>query len=146
MLQELHILIFLFSLSVLSATVVPAQAALVTFALLAAGRYSSAALMTAACAGTVIGVGINWFLGRYISNFEGKTWFPVKQEYLQKARELFARHGKAALLLAGIPVIGVPVMLAAGAARINFWFFLSVAAPAKCVRFFLVWLIYKGLV
>lgn len=144
--QELHIVIFLFGLSVLSATVVPAQASLVTFALLATGRYSAAVLLTASCAGTVLGVGANWVLGHYIGKFEDKTWFPVKKEYLQKARDLFTKHGKITLLLAGIPVIGDPVMLVAGASKINFWFFLSVAAPAKCVRFFLVWLIYKGLV
>ncbi len=146
MLQELHILLFLGGLSVLSATMVPAQASLVMFALMATGQYAAWKLLAAACAGTVLGVGINWVLGQYLDRMENKTWFPVKKEYLQKARELFARHGKAALLLAGIPIIGDPIMLAAGAARINFWFFLSVAAPAKCVRFFLVWLIYKGLV
>lgn len=146
MLQEMHILIFLFGLSVLSATALPAQASLVTLALMASGKYAPWKLVFAACAGTLIGVSLNWVLGRYVGKLENKAWFPIKKEYLQKARDLFARHGKITLLLAGVPGIGDPVMLVAGAAKINFWFFFSIAAPAKCVRFFIIWLIYLGLV
>ncbi len=146
MLQELHILIFLGGLSVLSATLIPAQASLVMFALMATGKYAAWKLLGVACAGTVLGVGANWVLGHYLSKVEDKAWFPVKKEYLQKAQDLFARHGKITLLLAGVPVIGDPVMLIAGASNINFWLFVSVAAPAKCLRFFLLWLIYLGLV
>lgn len=146
MLQEIHILAFLFGLSVLSATALPAQASLVTLALMASGRYEAWKLVAAACAGTLIGVSINWVLGRYVGGLEDKTWFPVKKEYLQKARDLFARHGTVTLLLAGVPGIGDPVMLIAGALRIKFWLFFSVAAPAKCARFFIIWLIYLGLV
>lgn len=146
MLQEIHILIFLFGLAVLSATALPAQASLVTLALMASGKYEPWKLVAAACAGTAIGVSITWVLGRYVSRVEDKAWFPIKKEYLQKARDLFSRHGTITLLLAGVPGIGDPVMLIAGALRIRFWLFFSVAAPAKCARFFIIWLIYLGLV
>lgn len=145
MLQELHILLFLEGLSVLSATLVPAQASLVMFALMATGQYAAWKLLAAACAGTVLGAGVNWVLGRYLDRLENKTWFPVKKEYLKKAQDLFSRNGSITLLLAGVPIIGDPVMLIAGASKMNFWLFLSVAAPAKCVRFFLLWLIYLEL-
>lgn len=145
MLQELHILIFLGGLSFLSATAVPAQASLVMFALMATGKYAAWKLLAVACAGTVLGVGTNWVLGHYLSTLENKAWFPIKKEYLQKAQDLFTKHGRLTLLLAGVPAIGDPVMLIAGASKINFWLFLSVAAPAKCVRFVLLWLIYLGL-
>ena len=46
MLQELHILLFLGGLSVLSATLVPAQASLVMFALMATGRYAALSVYT----------------------------------------------------------------------------------------------------
>lgn len=144
MLHELHILIFLGGLSVLSATAVPAQASLVMFALMATGKYTAWKLLAVACAGTVAGVSINWWLGHYLSVFENKSWFPIKKEYLQKAQDLFAKHGRITLLLASVPGIGDPVMLIAGASKINFGLFLSVAAPAKCVRFVLLWLIYLG--
>lgn len=145
MLHELHILIFLGGLSVLSATAVPAQASLVMFALMATGKYTAWKLLVVACAGTVAGVSINWWLGHYLSVLENKSWFPIKKEYLQKAQDLFAKHGRLTLLLAGVPVIGDPVMLIAGASKINFGLFLSVAAPAKCVRFVLLWLVYLGI-
>lgn len=145
MLQELHVLLFLGGLSVLSATLLPAQASLVMFALMITGKYAAWKLLAAACAGTVLGVGVNWVLGRYLIKLQDKAWFPVKKEYLQKAQDLFVRHGTVTLLLAGVPVIGDPVMLIAGASKVSFGLFVSVAAPAKCVRFFLLWLLYLGL-
>lgn len=143
---ELHILIFLFFLSIISASIIPAQAELVCFAFLASGKYTPWLLITAACAGTVIGTGINWVLGRYLTHFQDKKWFPVKPEYLHKAEVLFSRHGKITLLLAGVPLIGDPITIAAGAAKTRFSYFISLAAPAKCCRFLIVWLIYLGIV
>ncbi len=146
MLPELHILIFLFCLSVISASIIPAQAELVTFAFLVSGKYTPWLLILAACAGTVLGTSLNWFLGRYLSQFEEKRWFPVKKMYIEKARALFDKHGKVTLALAGIPLIGDPITIVAGAAKVDFGFYMLVAGLAKCARFGIVWLIYKGVV
>ena len=143
---ELHILIFQFFISLISASIIPAQGELVMFALLASGKYRALMLLAAACAGTFIGVSINWVLGRYLSRFQNEKWFPVKSTYLEKARLLFDRHGRAALLLAGIPLIGDPITIMAGALKVNFGFYLLTAGLSKCARYGVVWLIYLGIV
>lgn len=143
---ELHILIFQFFISILSASIIPAQGELIMFAFLATGKYTAWLLVSAACAGTFIGVSANWVLGRYLTRFENDKWFPIKTAYIQKARRLFERHGKATLLLAGIPLIGDPITIVAGAAKVNFGFYLTVAGLAKCTRYGVIWLIYLGIV
>ena len=146
MLPEMHILIFLFCLSIVSASIVPVQAELVTFAFLVSGKYTPWLLMLGACSGTLLGTSLNWVLGRYLSRFEEKRWFPVKKMYIEKARTLFDKHGKITLGLAGIPLIGDPITIVAGAAKVQFGFYMLVAGLAKCARFGVVWLIYKGIV
>lgn len=142
---ELHVLIFLFFVALISATVIPAQAELVLFALLATGEYDEWLLVGAACAGNVLGTSVNWWIGRYINRFQKARWFPVKKKYLKKAERLFQKHGKITLLLAGIPFIGDPITIVAGMLKVNFWFFLPVAGFAKCLRYIFVWAIYQGI-
>ena len=143
---ELHILIFQFVMSVISASIIPAQGELIMFALLASGKYTDWLLLTVACAGTVLGVSINWILGRYLSKFQNEKWFPVKGTYIEKAKTLFDKHGRAALLMAGIPLIGDPITIVAGALKVNFGFYLITAGLSKCARYGLVFLIYMGIV
>lgn len=144
--NELHILIFQFSISLLSASIIPAQGELVMFALLASGKYTAWLLLCAACTGTFLGVGINWILGRYLSQFQNAKWFPVKSSYIEKSKLLFDKHGRAALLLSGVPLIGDPITIVAGALKVNFGFYLLTAGLAKCARYGLVWLLYLGIV
>ncbi|OUO56586.1 YqaA family protein [Candidatus Avelusimicrobium gallicola] len=143
---ELHILIFQFVMSVISASIIPAQGELIMFALLASGKYTDWLLLTVACGGTFLGVSINWVLGRYLSKFQNEKWFPVKGAYIEKAKALFDKHGRAALLLAGIPLIGDPITIVAGALKVNFGFYLVTAGLSKCARYGLVFLIYMGIV
>jgi membrane protein YqaA with SNARE-associated domain len=144
MLPEMHVLIFLFFLSIISASIIPAQAELVTFAFLISGKYTPWLLILVACLGTLSGTSLNWLLGRYLSQFEEKRWFPIKKIYIEKARNLFDKHGKITLGLAGIPLIGDPITIVAGAAKVDFGFYMLVAGLAKCARFGVVWLLYKG--
>ena len=143
---ELHILIFQFFISLISASIIPAQGELVMFALLASGKYTAWLLCCAACGGTLLGVGINWVLGRYLSHFQHAKWFPVKTTYMEKAKLLFDEHGRTALLLAGVPFIGDPITIMAGALKVNFGFYLLPAGLAKCARYGIVWLLYWGIV
>lgn len=143
---ELHILIFQFFIAFLSASLIPIQGALIMLALLASGKYTDWLLVLVACAGTLAGIGINWILGRYLSRFQNEKWFPVKTSYMDKAKLLFDRHGRATLLLAGVPLIGDPITIVAGALRINFGFYFLTAGLSKCAQYGLVWLFYLGIV
>lgn len=52
---EIHILIFQFFISLISASLIPAQGELVMLAFLASGKYTDWLLFTVACAGTLAG-------------------------------------------------------------------------------------------
>lgn len=142
---ETHVLIFLFLISILSATAIPSQSELVLFALLAAGAHDPAILILVATLGSAVGCSLNWLLGRYIKKFENKKWFPIRKKYLIKAENTFKKHGVYTLLLSWVPIIGDPITIAAGTAKVNFFVFLPVASVCKMLRYLFVYVLYKGI-
>ena len=138
---EIHVLIILFFVSIESATVVPPQTDVLLLALLAAKKYSVILLLDAAVAGSVLGGFFNYFIGRYVRVFENKKWFPIKQKYLQQTEDLFKKHGRVALLLVGMPVVGDAVAVTAGMLHINPALFAASAAISRAARYSFLWLI-----
>lgn len=145
MMAEIHVLIILFFVAVESATIVPPQTDVVLLALFAAGQYRAWLLLCAAVAGSVLGGIINYWAGRYIGILEKKKWFPVKQKYLDKAARIFQRHGKMALLLSGMPIIGDAVTICAGMLRVNLFWFVVLAAVSRTARYGFLWALCTGL-
>lgn len=142
---EIHVLIILFVVGVTSAGFLPSQAEVVLFAILATGDYRAWLLVLVTTAGNVTGSVGNYYLGKYISKFKDKKWFPVKEKYLQKAQSLFEQHGPRTLLLAGIPFIGDPLTIAAGMSRVKMWLFLPLVSVSKACRYACVWLLFMGI-
>ncbi|WP_163003916.1 DedA family protein, partial [Pseudomonas viridiflava] len=77
----------------------------------------------------------NWYLGRSIERFRHKRWFPVSERHLDKAQTIYARHGRWALLLSWVPIIGDPITMIAGVMREPLWSFLLVVTLAKALRY-----------
>lgn len=142
---EIHVLIILFVVGFTSAGFLPSQAEVVLFAILATGDYRAWLLVLVTTAGNVTGSVGNYYLGKYISKFKDKKWFPVKEKYLQKAQSLFKQHGPRTLLLAGIPFIGDPLTIAAGMSRVKMWLFLPLVSVSKACRYACVWLLFTGI-
>lgn len=142
---ELHILIILFLVALVSATFIPSQGEIVLFALLATGEYHPWQLVLVACAGNIIGTSINYFIGRYIHHFRHRKWFPVKYKYILKAEHIFKKHGLWTLLLAWVPFIGDPITIVAGVLRVKFWLFLPLAGVGRSLRYVFVLALYKGI-
>lgn len=142
---EIHVLIILFVVGFTSAGFLPSQAEVVLFAILATGDYRAWLLVLVTTAGNVTGSVGNYYLGKYISKFKDKKWFPVKEKYLQKAQSLFEQHGPRTLLLAGIPFIGDPLTIAAGMSRVKMWLFLPLVSVSKACRYACVWLLFMGI-
>ncbi|MBQ7909070.1 MAG: DedA family protein [Elusimicrobiaceae bacterium] len=142
---EIHVLIILFVVGVTSAGFLPSQAEVVLFAVLATGEYRPWLLVLVTTAGNVVGSVGNYYLGKYILKFENKKWFPVKKKYLEKAENLFARHGPATLLLSGIPFIADPITVAAGMSKVKMWVFLPLVSISKACRYAVVWLLFIGI-
>lgn len=142
---QLHQLLLLFLVALLSASFFPSQAELLLFTLLAIGQDDPLLLILAATAGNTLGSVGNYYVGRSLTHWQTKPWFPIKQKYIDKTQQLFQKHGAWTLLLAGIPFIGNPVTVAAGILRMNLWLFIPLVAIGKSVRYVLAWIIYAAL-
>lgn len=132
-------LFLLFSTAFLAATLLPAQSEGLLAWLASTKQYSPAALLLAATAGNVLGSTVNWILGRYLSHFRGRKWFPVTEKDFLKAEKIFQRYGIWSLLLSWVPFIGDPITLAAGALGIRLKSFLFWVTLAKGGRYLVVY-------
>ena len=129
---------FLFAVSFVAATILPAQSELALVGLMMLGKYSPWSLVAVASLGNILGSCVNWWLGRFAEHFRGHKWFPVSQASLDKAQGWYHRYGRWSLLLSWAPVIGDPLTVAAGFLREPFWSFLTLVAIAKTARYVLL--------
>ena len=104
----------LFLTSFLAATLLPAQSELVLAGLLTQHAAPAWLLLTVATLGNTAGSSVNWLLGRAVTRFRDRRWFPVSPAALARAEHWYRRYGRWTLLLSWAPVIGDPLTLAAG--------------------------------
>ena len=128
----------LFLTSLAAATLLPAQSELVLAGLLTQQAAPVWALLTAATLGNTAGSSVNWLLGRGITRFRERRWFPVSPAALARAEGWYRRYGRWSLLLSWAPVIGDPLTLAAGVMREPFPSFVLITLAAKLGRYLLV--------
>ena len=76
----------LFAVCFLAATVLPAQSEILLADMVLAAHYPAWALVTVATIGNVLGSMANWLLGRLLSQFKGRRWFPVDRRRSRKPR------------------------------------------------------------
>ena len=129
---------FLFAVSFVAATILPAQSELVLVGFLMLGKFSPWSLIAVASLGNILGSCVNWLLGRGIERFRDRKWFPVSQPSLDKAQVWYHRYGRWSLLLSWLPIVGDPLTVVAGLLREPFWSFLILVAIAKTVRYVLL--------
>ncbi|WP_262032249.1 YqaA family protein [Microvirga sp. Mcv34] len=122
----------------LSATVLPFQSEVVLFGLLITEHYQWWLLILVASVGNTLGSAVNWLVGRLLSRFEGRPWFPVKRETIERAEHWYHRYGRWSLLLSWLPFIGDPLTIVAGVLREPFLIFVAIVAVAKTARYFAV--------
>jgi membrane protein YqaA with SNARE-associated domain len=125
-----------------SATILPGASEAVLAAMHAAEVRPAGMLLAVASIGNITGSCINWLLGRYLSRFSDRRWFPVSPAQLERASGWYRRYGWPSLLFSWLPVIGDPLTVVAGLLRTPFPVFLLVVAIAKTARYAAVlWLI-----
>ncbi|MBJ6126867.1 MULTISPECIES: YqaA family protein [Microvirga] len=122
----------------LSATVLPFQSEVVLFGLLITEHYQWWLLILVASVGNTLGSAVNWLLGRLLSQFESRPWFPVKRETIARAEGWYHRYGRWSLLLSWLPFVGDPLTIVAGVLREPFLIFVAIVAVAKTARYFAV--------
>ncbi|MEO9331786.1 YqaA family protein [Pseudomonas guguanensis] len=118
-----------------AATLLPMQSEAVLVGLLLATEQPPALLLLVATTGNVLGSAANWLLGRYIEHLRHRRWFPVPEDKLQRARQVYHRYGRWSLLLSWVPIIGDPLTVIAGVLREPFWSFLLIVLVAKAGRY-----------
>jgi len=91
-----------------------------------------------AAAGNTAGAVVNWLLGRFLSQFSERRWYPLTQAQQQRASAWFQRFGLWSLLFAWLPVVGDPLTVVAGVLRVRFLPFLALVAVGKTARYVIV--------
>ena len=125
----------LFAASFLAATVLPFQSEAMLVGLILAEASPWWALLAVATIGNALGTVISWLVGRFLLRFRERRWFPVGPDALARVERWFARYGVWSLLLAGLPVLGDPLMVMAGAMRVHLLLFLMLVTVGKLVRY-----------
>jgi membrane protein YqaA with SNARE-associated domain len=131
----------LFAVYFLAATILPAQSEILLAGMVLDAHYPAWALVTVATTGNVLGSTANWLLGRLLTRFEDRRWFPVDPKTIAKAEGWYHRWGKWSLLLSWAPFIGDPLTVVAGVLRERLAVFLALVTIAKLGRHIVVaWL------
>lgn len=128
----------LFAIAFVAATILPAQSEAALVALLVAGRQDPVLLVAVASLGNTLGAVVNWALGRAVTRFRDRPWFPVSAARLDRATGWYARWGRWSLLLSWAPIGGDALTVAAGVLREPFWSFLLLVGIAKTGRYVLL--------
>ena len=125
----------LFALAFLAATIFPSFSEVYMIQLYSSGAHVALTLIAVATFGNVLGAVVNWFLGRYLSHFQDRKWFPIKPKQMRKAYVFYQKWGVWSLLFAWMPIIGDALTLVAGVFGANIWLFLVLVTIGKCVRY-----------
>lgn len=124
-----------------AATLLPFSSEAALAGLLLAG-HPPPLLWLIATGGNSAGAAVNWGLGRYLLHFQGRRWFPFKENEVGRAQGWFRHYGVWTLLLAWLPIVGDPLTFIAGLMRVRFWLFLLLVAVGKGLRYAaVIWLV-----
>lgn len=127
--------ISMFVIAFLAASIFPAQSEILLVTLLLSGAHSTATLLVSATAGNTLGSMLNWAMGRFLSHYRDRSWFPLKLELFDRAAGWYNRWGIWSLLLSWAPFVGDPLTVVAGVLRADIWRFTAVVLVAKAGRY-----------
>ena len=125
----------LFVVALMAATILPLQSESVLTGLLLAEQQPVVALIAIASVGNTLGATLNWLLGRSVTRFRHRRWFPVNEAALTRAQAWYHRYGRWSLLFSWLPLVGDPLTVAAGVLREPLATFITLVAIAKTSRY-----------
>lgn len=125
----------LFLAAFAAATLIPAQSEAVLVGMLLAETNPVWLLLLVATTGNVLGSLVNWAIGWFLQNRMPVRWFPVSADQLARAQVWYARWGWWTLFGSWLPIIGDPLVLAAGLMREPLWRVVLVVTLAKAGRY-----------
>lgn len=122
-------------ISFLAATILPFSSEVVLTTMYLSNSFETYFLLIFASIGNIMGSITNWYLGKKITLFQNRKWFPVSREQLERSREYFQKYGLWSLLLAWVPIIGDPLTLLAGVLKVRFGIFFVLVSISKISRY-----------
>ena len=122
-------------ISFLAATILPFSSEVVLTTMYLSNSFETYYLLIFASIGNIMGSITNWYLGKKITLFQNRKWFPVSREQLESSREYFQKYGLWSLLLAWVPIIGDPLTLLAGVLKVRFGIFFVLVSISKISRY-----------
>ncbi|MCR9215411.1 MAG: DedA family protein [Proteobacteria bacterium] len=128
----------LFLSAFLSATLLPGSSEALLTGYVATENGAIWLLVLSALTGNVLGSIVNWILGRYLSHFRDRKWFPIKASMYEKSTDWFRRYGKWSLLMSWAPIVGDPLTIAAGVLRTPLLPFIVLVTIGKLARYLFV--------
>jgi membrane protein YqaA with SNARE-associated domain len=126
-----------------AATIVPFYSEIAYIGMLEQG-FAPIWVWLVATAGNSLGAAVNWILGRFLTRFETRRWFPFKPDSLHRGQAWFQKYGVWSLLFAWLPIVGDALTFIAGMMRVRFELFFILTAIGKGARYAVVYLIYTG--
>ena len=128
----------LFLSAFVAATILPASSEIVLWAIIVEDADRLWPAITVASAGNTAGAVVNWLLGRFLSRFVERGWFPLTPRQHEMASGWFQRFGLWSLMFAWLPLIGDPLTVVAGLLRVRFLPFLVLVAIGKSGRYIVI--------
>ena len=128
----------LFLNAFIAATILPAASEAMLWIIVANDPAMLWPAIAVASAGNTAGAVINWLLGRYLSRFSTRRWYPLTEKQQERAGAWFRRFGLWSLLFAWLPVVGDPLTVVAGVLRVRFPPFLFLVALGKTGRYVVI--------
>jgi membrane protein YqaA with SNARE-associated domain len=126
-----------------AATIIPFYSEIAYIGMLEQG-FTPIWVWLVATAGNTLGAAVNWILGRFLTRFETRRWFPFKPDSLHCGQAWFQKYGVWSLLFAWLPIVGDALTFIAGVMRVRFELFFILTAIGKGARYAVVYLIYVG--
>lgn len=125
----------LFFAAFAAATLIPAQSEAVLVGMLLAETNPVWLLLLVATTGNVLGSLVNWAIGQFLEDRMPVRWFPISADQLSRAQGWYAHWGWWTLFGSWLPIIGDPLVLAAGLMREPLWRVVLVVTLAKAGRY-----------
>jgi membrane protein YqaA with SNARE-associated domain len=125
----------LFLVSMLAATILPGSSEVALLAFIATQPQHTTSLTATATIGNTTGAVVNWCLGRWLTHFSDRSWFPTSIKRLEQATIAFRRYGTWSLLFSWVPIVGDPLTVAAGVLRVPFATFIVLTGLGKLARY-----------
>ena len=124
--------------SFLAATILPFSSEIVLTTMYLSNLFETYFLLIFASLGNILGSITNWYLGKKITIFQDRKWFPVSPDQLDRSQKYFQKYGLWSLLLAWVPIIGDPLTLLAGVLNVRFSLFLILVSISKISRYLFI--------